>query len=456
MGTDHPCVVVVGAGIAGLTAAFRLQQAGCRVRILESQPPERLGGRMATVGRDGFPVDLGAPLLARRYRRMLNLLAEAGASHLVTPAADELAVLHGGRTLRGRTGSLPRLLSGGLLSTVPLRHRLRLLHDVRNLHRSIGSSATSAITPAQHESTAAYARRRRFPDTVMSHILDPLNATMTLSDPDRTSAATPLLTLAFFAAGNGLFTAPTGTGFVPHALAQRLAVTHHARVTSVEEAKDHVTVVWTSPGDGDHEEQADAVVLAVPPDQLPALWPQLRQDQHEYFASARYAHLLQVTFCLNRPTSETAVVLYAGRHDLPQVAALILQHNLSPDRVGHGRGMVTAYLRDTTSQDWWHDDDRLIARRVTAAVRRAGLLPELDSAVIATHVDRIWPSVLIRPPQDPGLLARLEATTHQQAHRVHLAGADLFGHSTTIGSLTSGEQAAHRVLARLGAGAATA
>ncbi|MGN5381300.1 hypothetical protein ACQ4WX_41450 [Streptomyces lasalocidi] len=118
--------------------------------------------------------------------------------------------------------------------------------------------------------------------------------------------------------------------------------------------------------------------------------------------------------------------------------------------------MVTAYLRDTTSQDWWHHEDGIISQRVTAAVRKADLLPELETAAIATHVDRIWPSVLIRPPQDPNLLARLEATTHQQAHRVRLAGADLFGHSTTIGSLTSGEQAARRVLARLGIGLATA
>ncbi|MGN5381301.1 hypothetical protein ACQ4WX_41455 [Streptomyces lasalocidi] len=122
---------------------------------------------------------------------MLNLIDEAGASHLVTPAADEVAVLHNDRTHRGRTGNLPRLLSGGLLSTVPLHHRLRLLHDVRKLHRGIGSSATSAITPAQHESTEAYAHRRRFPGTAMSHILDPLNATMTLSDPVQTAATTP-------------------------------------------------------------------------------------------------------------------------------------------------------------------------------------------------------------------------------------------------------------------------
>ncbi|MGW9119266.1 hypothetical protein ACWGRV_22005 [Streptomyces sp. NPDC055663] len=92
----------------------------------------------------------------------------------------------------------------------------------------------------------------------MSHILDPLNATMSLSDPDQTSAAAPLLMLAFFTAGNGLFTAPTGTGFIPRALAQKLPVTHHARVTSVEETRIRNGRETTNDQDQEHDGE-DAV-----------------------------------------------------------------------------------------------------------------------------------------------------------------------------------------------------
>ena len=50
-------VVVVGAGIAGLAAASRLQRAGIAAVVLEAR--DRIGGRLHTVDLAGVPVDLG-------------------------------------------------------------------------------------------------------------------------------------------------------------------------------------------------------------------------------------------------------------------------------------------------------------------------------------------------------------------------------------------------------------
>lgn len=44
-------VAVVGAGIAGLTAAYRLAQAGLQVTVFESE--SKVGGRVVAVRSDG-------------------------------------------------------------------------------------------------------------------------------------------------------------------------------------------------------------------------------------------------------------------------------------------------------------------------------------------------------------------------------------------------------------------
>ena len=72
-------VVIVGAGIAGLTAAWRLHQAGVRVRIIEAQ--NRVGGRMFSL-RGYFPdaqvVELGGELIDSGHVRIRALAAEMG------------------------------------------------------------------------------------------------------------------------------------------------------------------------------------------------------------------------------------------------------------------------------------------------------------------------------------------------------------------------------------------
>ena len=72
-------VLVVGGGIAGLTAAHRLKQAGVAVRVLEAQ--ERIGGRMLSL-RGHFPegivAELGAELVDTGHESLRGLASELG------------------------------------------------------------------------------------------------------------------------------------------------------------------------------------------------------------------------------------------------------------------------------------------------------------------------------------------------------------------------------------------
>ena len=62
-GDEHPDVIIIGAGAAGLAAARKLCAAGQRVLILEAR--DRLGGRIHTIHPSGWPmpIDLGAEFI---------------------------------------------------------------------------------------------------------------------------------------------------------------------------------------------------------------------------------------------------------------------------------------------------------------------------------------------------------------------------------------------------------
>ena len=96
MGTD---VVVVGAGLAGLTVARHLQGAGLDVTVLEAGPI--VGGRVATDVVDGFLLDRGFQVLNTSYPALHR--------ELDLPALD-LRTFVPGVAIRGTDGALHRLV----------------------------------------------------------------------------------------------------------------------------------------------------------------------------------------------------------------------------------------------------------------------------------------------------------------------------------------------------------
>lgn len=69
--------IIIGAGLAGLTLAYKLHKAGKPFLILEAR--DRVGGRILTSRRDGgAPLELGATWLGKKHQHLIGLLSELG------------------------------------------------------------------------------------------------------------------------------------------------------------------------------------------------------------------------------------------------------------------------------------------------------------------------------------------------------------------------------------------
>jgi monoamine oxidase len=93
---EAPRVAIVGAGLAGLTAATLLDRAGCRTAVFEAS--NRIGGRVLTEragGAEGSVVECGGEFIDTQHVDMLALVRYLGLPMLDLEAPTEGAPLQG-------------------------------------------------------------------------------------------------------------------------------------------------------------------------------------------------------------------------------------------------------------------------------------------------------------------------------------------------------------------------
>ncbi|WP_434417891.1 FAD-dependent oxidoreductase [Nannocystis pusilla] len=134
-------VVVVGAGMAGLTAAVRLAEAGARVVVVEAG--EVAGGRLATLDSVEvrwrgttmqFPIEHGLHGVWRQYRNLRRLLADhglerglvdAGTQELIVDSPAGVATVDIGASVRGSRLPAPLAQFRPWFSAPFARHTLK-------------------------------------------------------------------------------------------------------------------------------------------------------------------------------------------------------------------------------------------------------------------------------------------------------------------------------------------
>jgi len=449
-GAGETGVAVVGAGPAGLAAAFALARAGVAVTVLEAGP--HAGGRTRTDEVDGCRIDTAVQLFGSVYTRFLRVLREAGGAALCERTSGRDALWRKGEAHEVVYGSPTSMLASGAL---PFTLKLKLgAHYLPYLHRHADALRMDALHVAaaaglDRESAAAWGARE-MGQPFVDLLTDPLLTTLYGAHAHETSAgfyhalARQGMSLDVLALRGG------AQGFCD-TLADAVGrlggrVRTGAAVRAVAADGDGVEVE----GDG-WAERFGAVILAVPAPAARVLVQARMPRTGEWLGAVQVRPTVTLGIVLDRPAGVRWFGLSFARGESRALAAVCAQEAKLAGLVAPGTGALLALplpevgprLMDATAEQ--------VLDAVLPDLR--GPFPRIDAAIRSARVYR-WEHgwTVFRP----GMLQHL-ASLHrpgllEDEPRLALAG-DYLVAPNVEGAVVSGLRAAERILPLVNAAA---
>ncbi len=440
---DERDVVVVGAGLAGLTAARELHDAGHDVVVWEAR--DRVGGRTWTSELDGAAIDLGAQWLGPEQHRMHALADRFGLARFPTwNEGDSLVVDGDDRTSYG--GTVP------LLGPVQLARMAAALLQLRVMARTAerGRMDRWPALGTSLSSTIGDDSARRVVDAAVRVIFgeEPTRVSAAWAAAYAAAAGGDLLDLAAIEGGAQQTRLVGGTQAFSAALADGLDVVLERPVAAIERDTDGVTVT-ASTGE---RVRARHVVAAVPPPLLAAIdhTPPLPEPLRATLAATEMGSTTKVFVAYDEPFWRADGL--RGEAVVTDGPVQVVFDNCSAD--GSVPMLLAFVTGDAARQAADASDDDLRPAVLAALVRAFGDRAATPEAVVQHHWQREpWtggcPTANLTLPLDhargPGVLRR-------GVGRLHLAGTETAREwrGYMEGAVESGERAAAEVRAALG------
>lgn len=435
-------IAVIGAGMAGLTAAYRLEQAGVRTTVFEAS--DHVGGRVWTIRKGDFVMDLGAAVYLGTYRDAIALIKESGLGGELQERPVIGAMPRDGKVFHFNYGTPVRTA----LKTKALswRAKLKAIKVARLLvkHRNnLGYYDYSGITALDTESTREFAARHLNRE-LSDYLTEPLVRGTWAADDGESSNALMMWTVRNMLVPT-VFNLDSGCDTLARVLAKGSEVRLSTPVTKLVDCGTHVEVT-SGEGDAETVERFDGAVLATTASRAQLIQPDMPVYQRAMYASTSYRGLITVCVGLNmRPTDPSTYILIPRKED-PDAIAVIADHVKAAGRAPDGKALYTVLF----SHEYLHanrnkSDSDVVADAIATISRYHG---DIVGHVEETMVRR-WDEVV--PAVRTGDFTRMNEYKERIDAKARVQYAGDFDRIPGLnGACVSGGEAAQRILANRG------
>ncbi|MEC8279355.1 MAG: NAD(P)/FAD-dependent oxidoreductase [Verrucomicrobiota bacterium] len=407
-------VIIVGAGMAGLSCAVHLRAAGLNIRLIDSG--DGVGGRVRTDVVDGFLLDRGFQVYLDAYPETGDLL---DLKALDLRKFEPGALIFNGKRLKRLMDVFRRPASIWTSATAPIGGFIDKLR-VGLMRSQILGSTLEQIANREDLKTESYLRGRKFSEAMIDSFFRSFYGGIFLESELRTSSR--MFEFTFKMLGQGSATLPAkGMGEIPKQLAARLppdSITLNQKVVSLDAHS-----VTLSSGE---QIRGRAVVLATNAASVGSLLPDLRERMPEWRS------VTNLYFCApSSPINESIICLN-----------------------GSGEGVVNNVCALTdVSPDYSPDERALISVSVLGLHPQEALLAKVRQELMGWFGECVAKWCHLRTDLIPEALP--EQTPKAQKHKlgyIQQKGIYVCGDHTTSasieGAVISGKRAAEAIIMR--------
>jgi oxygen-dependent protoporphyrinogen oxidase len=434
--TSRTPVVIVGAGIAGLTAAHYLKRQGIPATIIEAS--DHVGGRMTSDTIDGHIVDCGVQFLSTEYRLIMDMLRNLGLTHHICETSQYSAIVRAGTPRPMRANHfLDTFNLFGLHSMLKFAWNVLLLNSKQKV---LSLSDYSQWTEFDTESASTWSNREIDAD-ITEYLFEPMLQGFYFQTPEETSKALAVVLAAFGIRRAKTLSLQSGLSILPKTLAQGLDVMLNMPVHSIECVDGKMLVRTAS-----ETLTAEHVIVAVPAPVAKKLILRSSDDEIQSLLATSYSASINIACVTDEqfklPNNLKNVYgLLIPRKERTAVGAIGIENNKNRagDMVGH---LLNIMLSHDAAIEQMQASDAAIVEVATQSVR--DYFPALPSHIRQSRVYR-WPAA--EPLSPVGRAATLHAYRHRCAHQVPalLLAGDYMSMPFTEGAAESGHWAASMV-----------
>ena len=404
----HERTVVIGGGIAGLTCAWRLHQAGISITLLEQS--SHTGGCIRTMDEAGYHLELGPNTFLNSSKSLWDLAESVGLKELKIETPQKIGktryVFRGEKLHRVPSG--PGILFSSVLS---VGGRLRILKEpFIRAKLPFTNALTHQRTNAPDESLASFIERRLGKET-LDNLVTPFVSGIYAGDPEKLSVKSvfPKLFEAEQKYGgifkgmkalkgeiksSGLGSFKAGMSTLPAAIESQLAgrIKKNSHVTSINKLNNSYAVNYEEDGKPKNI-LADKVVIATPSYVTADLLGGLDKQFQDPLNRIQYAPIIVIHVGYRKydiPRVLDGFGFLVPRKNRVRILGCLWSSALFEGRAPEGRHILTNFMGGMLDQDAIDLTNEDIMRLVRKDLNRTmNIKAEPDFACITRYTHAI-------------------------------------------------------------------